>query len=369
MSALTKNLLSSINPKFILQVSEFKEQLKSLDASIPRDAIAELGDANHQKVEAAFASSQQFCREMEQSLGNDRDRITTIQQYFRAETDPWFSQSWIANRARTKPSGFAGDFEMLVKLYDRRTPATGLGSYLDLCISELPLACAVRARMVSARDFLLKEIASRRGDVRILDVASGPCREFLEWPEQNNSVEVICLDNDQRAIEYVNSSVVPQLPKSTSLTVHRYNALRTRSAKKTVENFGSFDIMYSVGLCDYLTDEQLVRLFAGWRDSLNDDGVMLIAFKDTVQYDQTPYQWHLDWFFYQRTQQDVLKLYEQAGIDVTKMEMSRDETEIIINFVNRIDNSHISRLDNAIDSVAQPKQPNVRASSSSKLQQ
>jgi extracellular factor (EF) 3-hydroxypalmitic acid methyl ester biosynthesis protein len=341
--------------RFHSGLQAFKTQLAGLEAEIPCDKIPVKSDAFHAKVLEAFEASQTVCREFETVLGTDESAVRAVQEYFRKETDPWMRLSWFGDRARSKPSGFAGDYEMLIKLYDGKTPATGLGGYIDLCLVDLPLARAVRARLKAAKAFLIDEIERRRTGVRILDIASGPGREFHDWPQlpKENPIEVIAIDNDPVAIQHVQQHVIPRIQGGTKLDVVRYNALRTRNSKATVEKFGRFDIIYSVGLFDYLTDDHLIGMFSGLRDSLNNNGVMYIAFKDTEQYDKTPYQWHLDWFFYQRTEQDVLNIYERAGFAVEEMETTRDATGIIINFISRHTSSHIQRLDSA-ESVRKP---------------
>jgi extracellular factor (EF) 3-hydroxypalmitic acid methyl ester biosynthesis protein len=323
---------------FETKVKQFTDGLDQLDREIPRDAIAVEGDAYHQRAIELLVQSQDDCREFEASLDGDRTAIQAAQKRFLIATDPWLRKSWFADRARTKPSGFSGDFNMLVKIYEWETPVTGLGSYLDKVFMKIPLACAVRGRMKSVRSFLLSEMEHRTGEVKVLDVASGPCREYLQWPSfEGKSMHVTTMDNDQFALDYVQATVAPMLPASTRIDSVRYNAMRTRSAESTIEKFGKFDIIYSVGLCDYLTDEHLISLLGAWHNTLADGGVMFVAFKDTRRYDHTPYQWHLDWFFYQRTHEDVLKLYEKAGFDVAKMSFERDESGVIINYVARQD--------------------------------
>ncbi len=336
-----------LDRNFLRELEDFKRQLAALDQEIDGAQFPHKDDAYHRRVLDAFGASQLSCKEFELQYGDDATLLGGAQAYFRRETDPWFRQSWIANRARTKPSGFAGDYEMLVKLYDEATPARGLGGYLDLCILDLPLARAVRARMAAAREYLLGEIASRDTAVRILDIASGPCREYLDWPPMQRHVDIVALDNDPLALEYVQANVQPSLKMPTVLSAVRYNALRTRSAETTIRKFGSFDIIYSVGLCDYLTDDHLVRLLNAWHETLAEGGVLYIAFKDTEQYDKTPYQWHLDWFFYQRTVQDVLDLYERAGFDLRGMQTTRDATGIITNFITHRVPAKIRRFDEA----------------------
>jgi SAM-dependent methyltransferase len=339
--------LSRVERFFERHVDGFNQSLAQLNSEIDPSATPCRNDAYHARVLQAFQASQDACREFEIENGDDPQMILDVQEGFRKETDPWFSQSWIANRARTKPSGFAGDYEMLIKLYDEATPARGLGGYLDLCILDLPLAQAVRGRMTAVREFISREVSLRSGEVRILDIACGPCREYRDWPAlgDGRQVRVVAMDNDTRALAYLDSEVIPQLDESVNLQPVRYNALRTRSAAATIRKFGTFDVIYSVGLCDYLSDAHLVGMLSAWRETLNDGGVLYIAFKDTERYDKTPYQWHLDWFFFQRTQQDVLDLYQAAGFNVDAIQTTRDGTGIIINYIDRRAMRKTARLD------------------------
>ncbi len=336
------------------EVRSFTDRLRELDSEIPRAAVPRRGDDHHRRVLEAFQRSQDACRRFEEANQQSPEMILGVQERFRDATDPWFRRSWIAHRARTKPTGFPGDFEMLIKLYDEQTPALGLGGYLDLCILDLPLARAVRARLAAAREFVVAEIAQRTGDVRVLDIACGPCREYRNWPDPGRSalgapraVEVVAMDSDPNAIEYVKASIAAELCSGVRLEPVRYNALRTRSAATTERKFGKFDILYSVGLCDYLSDAHLIAMLGAWRDTLKEAGVLYVAFKDTECYDKTPYQWHLDWFFYQRTRDDVLALFRQAGFDPNKVATTRDSTGIIINFVHRFPAQRITRTDAA----------------------
>ncbi len=357
---MNAHVVPNLDAEFLAGVRAFKSELAAINDLVPRDAIPVPGNAIHERVLRALEASQQCCAAFEARFRDDVIALRQVQEYFRLETDPWMRQSWFSERAREKPSGFSGDYEMLTKLYDQATPARGLGGYLDLCLNDLPLARAVRARLAAAKQFLLNEIDSRPQGVRIMDIASGPCREYLDWPEMPSQkpVEIVAIDNDPPAIDFVRKQIIPGLSGATKLEVVRYNALRTRNAKATVERFGRFDIIYSVGLFDYLTDDHLIGMFAGLRDSLNENGVLYIAFKDTRMYDKTPYQWHLDWFFYQRTPEDVMEVYRRAGFDVDAIHTTRDATGIIINCISRHASSHIQRTDTGHSVFAPNMNPN-----------
>ena len=111
-------------------------------------------------------------------LAGDAELLKSTQQQFREATAPWCGQSWIIHRARSKPRGFPGDYQMLSAIYDGIPVSRGLGGYLDRICLKMTLGRAVDARMRDARRFLQNELADREGEVSILDVASGPCREY-----------------------------------------------------------------------------------------------------------------------------------------------------------------------------------------------
>lgn len=327
-------------------VRAFTEQLAWLDRKIDRNAVPKRDNIFSQLADAV-RRSEAACQRYEGEHGRNRELVEKTQKWFLKETAHYFNQSWISQRVRTKPRGFPGDYKMLEAIYDNKAIARGLGGYLDLYLLELPLAVAVRARLRAVRQFLQAEVACRKGEVRVLDIASGPCREYCDWQKRpsKNALQVTCIDNDQEALDYVDANVVERARGLAELRSMRYNALRTRAAKRTIAQLGRFDVIYSVGLCDYLTDEQLIGMFQGWRETLDENGVLYISFKDANRYDKTPYQWHLDWFFLQRSEQDCWRLFEKAGFDVGSMESSRDETGIVMNFVYRRVPSSIVRID------------------------
>jgi extracellular factor (EF) 3-hydroxypalmitic acid methyl ester biosynthesis protein len=226
------------------------------------------------------------------------------------------------------------------------TKSFGLGGYLDRYFLGTTLGRAVCARMWSLRRFLLEEIARRGGTIKILNVACGACREFSGGLATGTdaNVSITCVDNDQLALDFVRDCVAPQTT-GAKIECIRHNALRMTSAANNVRRFGRSDIIYSVGLCDYIPDEFLVPLLKGWRESLADAGVVYVAFKDALLYDKTEYQWLTDWYFFQRTEDDCRRLFEQAGYDMESMETTRDATHVIINFIGRIREAVATRFD------------------------
>ena len=136
------------------------------------------------------------------------------------------------------------------------------------------------------------------------------------------------LDNDQEALDYASAAVEKAGFKNHNFEFVKHNVLRLTSGVKNLETFGKFDLIYSVGLYDYLPDRVLLRVLQGSAAMLKENGCYVVAFKDCERYDKNEYQWHVDWFFYPRTEEECRKIVTDSGLRIVKTE--RDESGVII---------------------------------------
>lgn len=269
-------------------------------------------------------SSSIACAEAEETAG---DWLAELQQYFRSRIEPYFSQSWFMHRGLTKPRGYPGDYAILEAIYDMESKSDNFGKALDLYFLQSTLARAVRGRKDKCREIIEEYVPlDSDGSYRILDIASGPCREL-----HRNGLppfQFVGLDNDQESLDYAGDAVLKAGFKKHNFEFVKYNVLRLTSGKKNVETFGKFDLIYSVGLYDYLPDKVLLKVLQGSADMLKDNGRYVVAFKDCKRYDKNEYQWHVDWFFFPRTEEECRKIVTDSGMRVVNTE--RDESGVII---------------------------------------
>lgn len=335
MATTTHSSTDRIDAFFGTDVARFTDALADLATRIaPQESpdspelLAELTRAIHESREA--------CRAMGRLLRDDPLALQAAQARFREAIAPWFDQSWFMQRAKAKPRGYPGDFEMLTAIYEGVPKSLGFGGYLDRYFLKTDLARAVCARLDAIQKFLIRETLQRAERVSILNVASGPGREYAAgFSAAGRSVALKCIDTDADALEYLREHIDPESGTALDLTCFRYNALRMVSPESNIKNFGECDIIYSVGLCDYIPDRPLARILQGWRETVKPDGIVYVAFKDAPRYFPEEYQWHVDWHFYERTESDCRELFAAAGYDADAIEMFRDETGIIMNFVAR----------------------------------
>ncbi len=327
----------------------FTAALTRLQEQIGEHALPKRDERFHELSQAIRTMSRK-CRLAQQSC-EDPHQLEDDRRYFQNCIAPWFETSWFMSRAKQKPRGYPGDYELLSGIYAGQPRSTGLGGYLDLYFLHSDLGQAVVARMHAAREFLNEQARQRDGDLTILNVASGPCREFftgLSMPQHNRTITVCCIDNDVDALDFVQGQLATHAPTGLpQLRFVPYNALRMRSAKSNVARFGLADIIYSIGLLDYLPDKHLIATMRGLRDTLKPGGVAYFAFKDTNGYDHHEYQWFVDWFFFQRDEQQCRDLLLAAGFLPQELSVRRDDTGIIMNFVATVDPRFSCQTDHA----------------------
>jgi extracellular factor (EF) 3-hydroxypalmitic acid methyl ester biosynthesis protein len=196
--------------------------------------------------------------------------------------------------------------------------------------------------------------------VTILNVACGACRELTTGFEAvaDREIELTLVDNDPLALEFVQNNVAGQVPGNIDIHYVRYNALRMTNARVNVERFNRNDIIYSVGLCDYIPDDYLVPILKGWRESVAEGGVVYVAFKDMALYNTAEYQWLVDWYFFQRTADECFELFVKAGFDPRQIEITRSETAVIVNYAARTAAPSFIRIDEPAE-LLQPQHVEV----------
>ncbi len=330
------------------KLAEFEHQVEPLSYPENNELLTELG----QILSAGLAA----CRELDSQICDNPELLKRTQEQFRAATAPWCNQSWIINRARSKPRGFPGDYQMLLAIYDGIPIARGLGGYLDRLCLQMTLGQAVDARLSDCRMFLEDELNHRNGTVNVLDIASGPGHEFRNGfgRDFENTIHITCVDSDQGALEYIRRHASIGSPSNMHFHPVQHNALRLRSGDYITKTFGRQDIIYSVGLADYIPDKLLIPMLRGWRESLNPEGCIYVAFKDALMYDKVEYQWFMDWHFLQRDESQCSELLAQAGYDVDSLDITRDQTGVIINYLARPKVSAYHRVDHNIPQTTAP---------------
>ena len=272
----------------------------------------------------------QACEDFENKVG-DMDVIRAARTGFRQKTDRVFSKSYLMNRTRTWPQGSQGDYKTLELAYKNTPLSEGMGYYLDLFLLDLPLGHAVRDR-IKQLELMLKAELLERHEPSILNIACGACRELVGIVPEiiDSGAKVVCIDSDDDALNYAQTRLA-NAGLRENIEFYKYNALRLFDYEIGMEEFGKQDIIYSVGLFDYLPSDFLVKMFSTLYKMLNPGGRFIPAFKDAQRYRPQYTHWLVDWDgFLQRKEEDFKKILSDAGIPSSSITEERDKTGIIV---------------------------------------
>jgi len=261
----------------------------------------------------------------------DSEVIRKARIRFRQKTDAVFSKGYCSNRARVWPQGSQGDYKTLEILYKNTPLSEGIGYYLDRIMLDMPLGHAVRDR-IKKLELMLKDELLKRHEPSILNIACGACRELVGIVPEiiDSAAKVVCIDSDNDALNYAQGRLADAGLRE-NIEFYKYNALRLFDYEIGMEDFGKQDIIYSVGLFDYLPSDFLVKMFSTLYKMLNPGGRFIPAFKDAQRYRSQYYHWLVDWDgFLQRKEGDFKKILADAGIPTSSMTEVRDKTGIIV---------------------------------------
>jgi extracellular factor (EF) 3-hydroxypalmitic acid methyl ester biosynthesis protein len=310
-------------------IADFNEAVKAIEAQCetPGADMQRLGE----ELKDQLLRVETFCREVQQQLGDDREAIRKKQREFRQRTDAFFAKSFFMHRARNWPLGYPGDYEIIENAYNNQPLSRGVGQLFDQYFLTTTLANGIRYRRALMREILAEEMRARRAP-RILNIGCGPCRELVELAPtiRESGAHFTCVDFDPDALAY-SAERLRSCGLEDSVQLRHYNALRMINAERNIREFGRFDVIYTIGLLDYLTDDVLVRMIKSLYDTLEPAGVFIAVFKDCDRYDTIDYHWLVDWSgFLQRTRHESWHLIEAAGIPRDAVTVQRTQDDVMI---------------------------------------
>ncbi|MFN3480824.1 MAG: methyltransferase domain-containing protein [Thermodesulfovibrionales bacterium] len=316
-----RSLLDEETDRFISRLEEIEKRCQSTtrDEKILND------------VKRIMDDMMSFCEEFEKKAGYSKEELKKIISRFHRDTNPILFRSYCIKRARIWPQGYQGDYKTLETIY-RNTPCSdGLGYYLDLWALDLPLGHAVRNRIKRLENMLREEVKKRFAP-KVLNIACGSCRELIGLANeiQENEARIICTDTDNDALNHAETRL-KSIGIDNYVEFRKYNALRMFDDELNSAEFGKQDIIYSVGLFDYLPDEFLIKLLSALYNLLDVTGTLIAAFKDADRYRSQEYHWILNWDgFLQRNERDFRNILYLAGIPDSAIREEREETGLII---------------------------------------
>ena len=295
-------------------MSRFKGAMTELD----KRGIKQ-GGLSEEDYRAFFALAMEVMGAAHQILGPASTLTEPVRQRLGAQLQhemlPYLLTTRTAERFYSKPRGYAGDYLAIDGIYQNAPGGTGrLGPLMDRMFLETPPAIAVRNRRILLADEIVRVVQSKpAGPVNVLCLASGPAAEvfdaFAALPDPTR-LKVTLMDIDLHALAFVDElRTKRKLTSQITLINENLVALFLGRSKTRLD---PMDLIYSIGLIDYLNDKLVNKVLHFSHGGLVRGGRVILGnfhprnpareFMDHV----------MEWNLIHRTEEDMNRLFKDS---------------------------------------------------------
>ncbi|HOO70387.1 MAG TPA: class I SAM-dependent methyltransferase [Spirochaetota bacterium] len=313
-------------------VIDYFTKLASIDNSIKKEEIKAAEASNDVIIETDRVLKEGD--KLEDLLKNP-ELIKKIKGLFRISGAPYGLQSQFVKHALEKPGGYAGDYEVLEFIYNNRPTSSGFGYCADETFLADDYAKAVRNRKDSMKKILKSFLETDPQNSKILNIACGSSRDLREIFKENTfkltgNTTFTLIDKSKEALEFSEKELADH-PEGIDFIFYNHSVYDyLKDQNKYQKLLAGQDIVYSIGLADYIPEDALKNLIAFFYTLLKPGGKVMIAHKDSKNYHPLTPDWWADWTFYLRNKEEVVKIAHDSGLTNYNLTVQQeDETNII----------------------------------------
>jgi extracellular factor (EF) 3-hydroxypalmitic acid methyl ester biosynthesis protein len=216
----------------------------------------------------------------------------------------------------TKPLGYAGDYVIIDKIYQRYVNPDIRYRNWDRFYHIQHAAQAVRNR----KDYFIQTcqnlVAAKPEARNVLILGGGPATDVYEFLRStpNHSLHIDLIDWDQSAIDY---AAEKNKEYGDRVSYLKMNVLRYVTHKR-------YDLIWSAGLFDYFKEKHFVYLLRKFNALLGPDGEMVIGNFGKGNPTQKLMEVMGAWYLNYRSEEELLDLGQEAEIPEESMHVDRE---------------------------------------------
>jgi len=333
-----KTLVSELR----LSLEDAERQLRHVEVELPWHVVH--GDPTRAREELIRAIRSHIAIDLVKAVEEidatvrtvPAEDIPSLTEYSRRNLHESFMQAPAARRAFQKPFGYPGDYEVMRFLYELPFEGPTLfAKTMSLMTDEMAASRAVRQRKDLIKRSLKARLQHRTTPLRVLAIAAGPGQELSELlsetPRLPAPLEVVMFDQDKGALAYAYRRMQPLTENREGHPVrilYLHESIKRLLQDRTLfDEFGSFDLIYSAGLFDYLRLPTAVQLSRDFYSRLAAGGQLLVS----NMVPENPSRWfmehHLDWFLLYRSRAELMEMGQRACADA-RLRVLEEETGV-----------------------------------------
>jgi len=253
--------------------------------------------------------------EATEAVMDDKERLNALKRVTELVLTPEFCHGPIWDRSYTKPLGYPGDFQVMNYVYDwKREGKNTYGQVIHRL--GLDVAECIGTRMDVVIETVLKMARSKpEGEpARMLSLGSGPAREVSQIYEETargtTKFEYTLVDQEELALQYAYEGNYPSaMAHSAGAKINCLNLSFTDILRGNLEDKTAYnqDIVYSVGLFDYLKDRRARGLAKSLFEFVKPGGLLILGNMNKCALSNLwPMECLTDWRLYYRDNEEML---------------------------------------------------------------
>jgi len=283
------------------------------------------------EVDAIFRNIMNF-EKANLAKGNE-EKVYKLKQIFTKRFKSFFSKGVYCEWSVRKPYGYSGDFRIIDYIYQNDPTTLGFDRLFDNYYQMTAISVGVRNRKNDFKKIITDFVRSRDGSkLKIMDLASGPCRDVKEMLSENNPLfkKVIfdCYDHDENAIAYAQEL----LKGSPNVNFIQENAIRI-ALKKDIHAMidKKYDLIFSTGLFDYFSERVCIALIKNLKKLLKPKGILAISdVRDKYSNPSVHFmEWAGDWNLVYRDDDSFRKIFLDAGFKNNEIDTDYEQQGIM----------------------------------------
>jgi hypothetical protein len=228
----------------------------------------------------------------------------------------WLQHGALLHRARFKPRGYAGDFEMLGQICDYWCCDHPLGNLLDHYFQEHAAPKAVRHRTRIVADAIASGARAAGGEFHVASIGSGPAMDLV-WaaealsPQERARLRVSLFDLDPHALAAAKARLKPLF---TAQQVEPVRVNLYRLPKLEPSPLRDADLIACTGFFDYLNEADATALLAALWQKVRAAGRLLVFNFAPHNPSRGLMEWIGNWYLIYRDEQAMRGLAARTGI-------------------------------------------------------
>ena len=278
-----------------------------------------------------------LCHEIDLMLADvaaDDEIYAALKKYTERVVTPEFLAGPIWDRAYNKPLGYPGDFCVMDYVYDSADAGETIYAKLLHRLGRDSLLC-VQTRMAMMSETLKQTLAvpAKEQPLRVLSIGAGVSEEVRQslFTQARRPAIFTLLDQDDRALNVSFERLYPETLRQDGLVT--INCLQTGfqrlvNPRSISPALPPQDIIYSLGILDYLKQPRAKRFCRTLYSLLKPGGLFVVAnVQDLIDNGRWRAECISDWPLIYRTREQMIDLAQDLG---GEFELREDTTRNIL---------------------------------------